>query len=267
MENNLLEKSKNYKLWKILFILVSFFPISFLMKYVSETTHEFLGHCLAGLTVGGSSFNYYVSWIWPYEFGHAFVQFDLVVGNAARAYMMSGGIIACLIVAFSTQLIIYFTLRKNSKRHLVLIIFYHIFFWYGFWAFMNSIGYLIMGGIWDFGDIAGISNLTGIPSWIFIFPGIIFFVLLYYLISVNLYKIFKPFTNFENKYLLMIFWLLIPLIYLLVVLNPTMNVSTPFFIGGIFLMLLPSLFIFLTLHYKIKLWKAILLVKENSDTG
>jgi hypothetical protein len=232
------------------------------MKYVSEITHEFLGHCLAGLTVGGTSFNYYVSWIWPYEFGHAYVQFDIGVGNAARAYMMSGGILACLIVAFSTQLIIFFTLRKRSNRHLGLIIFYHILFWYGFWAFMNSIGYLLIGGLLNFGDIAGISNLTGIPPWAFIIPGIIFFILLFYLISVNSYNIFRPFTKFESKYLLMIFWFLIPLIYLLFVLNPTINISTIFLVLGLFIMFLPSLFIFLTLHFKVKLWKTILIEKE-----
>ena len=145
--------SDSSKLRKILFLIISVLPISFLMKFVSEWTHEFLGHCGIGFLVGGQPINYYVSWFWPLEFGYAIVVFPIGASNISRALMAGGGILTCLIAAISSNIAIYYILKKRAIKSSMVFITLHALFWYGFWAFMNSTGYLLIGSFLNFGDI------------------------------------------------------------------------------------------------------------------
>ena len=211
------------------------------MKYISEWTHEFLGHIGIGVLVGGQPNSYYVSWIWPLEFGNASVFFPIGTNNIAKALVASGGIIACLTVAIVCNLIIYFLLKKKDIRSIIIFVIYHFIFWYGFWAFMNSTGYLLIGSLLNFGDIQNIIYYTQIPHLFFLVVGIFALVFLYYLISINTKAIFKPLLNVKGKWILFIFWLLIPFIFTLLSLNPSINMSLNLFILILVVMFIPSL--------------------------
>ena len=222
------------------------------MKFLSEWTHEYLGHCCIGSLVGGVVNSYYVSWIWPLEFGYAFVSFFGSVEPFPRILMYSGGIIACLTAAFISQGIIAIFRRRNKIRLNWLLIPLNFLFWYGFWAFMNSVGYLLVGGLINFGDIYYISTISGIPNILFLIPGFIAFFLLYYLISNNFYQMFKDLTKIDAKWMLAFFWLLIPITFIFFTINPAITMNSVLIIIAFPLMFIPSIISIILSKYVIK---------------
>ncbi len=233
--------SGNSKWKKLLFLIISVILISFVMKFVSEWTHEFLGHCGIGFLVGGQPINYYVSWIWPLEFGFAIVSFPVGASNISRALVAGGGIIACLIAAISCHITIYYAVRKKAIKSNIVFIILHILFWYGFWAFMNATGYLLVGSLLNFGDIRLIAIYTNISNWVFLIPGFLALLIFYYLISKNFNLLFKPFSSLKTKWKLFVFWLLLPVIFILVSLNPSITISLNLFFIVFPLMFIPSI--------------------------
>ena len=244
----------------VVFGLVSFFLFSFLAKFISEFSHEFLGHCLFSIITGGGYLAYYVSWIWPLKFGYAYTYSNSYI---SEILIISGGIIVCLSISLLVNILIYFFLKIRTLQKLYYAVLIHFSFWLGFWAFVNSVGYLLIGALINFGDIRNLSNATGIENWIFIFPGLIFFLILFYFISVNFYQLFAPFLRIKEEFLVSIFWLLIPVIYILFYFNPQINLKISFFFLGLIIMFLPSIFTFLTLRFKTKLWNRIYTFKDN----
>ncbi len=235
---------------RIVILLLSITIVSFLLKYVSEWTHEFLGHCGFGWLAGGAPQSWYVSWIWPLEFGYASVAFPISTGPIPRAVMMIGGIAACLIAAFTSHSIIFINSRKKilpqGRISTAKLCIFHALFWYGFWAFANSVGYLIIGGLADFGDIYMFRIYTGLPSWVLILLGFLAFFTLYYLISFNASIIFRPLLPHTSlRKILSTFWLSIPLLFLLIFLNPDINVLLWMIPAGIGFAFIPSLLIML----------------------
>jgi len=235
---NIRDNSPNTKEVRIFLFLSSIILISFLMKYFSEWSHEFLGHGGFGFLLGGSLVDYSVSWIWPLEFGFALVNLPLGSGSIARALLASGGIITCGSAAVISQTLIFLVLRKKVLNRIWLFIGFHFIFWYGFWAFMNSIGYLLIGGLLNFGDIGQIVYLTGLPNSLFISIGFVLLIVLYYMISVNTYSLFKPIISLRRKWIVFGIWLFVPIIYICFSLNRDINLSP-----NLFLIMLPIMFI------------------------
>lgn len=226
---------------KLIFCFISAVLISFLMKFISEWTHEFLGHLGIGFLVGGQPISYYVSWIWPLEFGYAIVSFPIGASNIARALMAGGGILTCLIAAVSCHIAIYYIVRKRAIKSSIMFVLLHVLFWYGFWAFMNSTGYLLIGSFLNFGDIRLITIYTGISNWVFLIPGFIALVVCYFLISFNFNSLFKPIIRLKPKWRLFIFWLFLPLIFIIFTLNPDIAISLNLFVIILPLMFIPSI--------------------------
>lgn len=238
-------------------ILIFFFSItmiSFLTKFLSEWTHEFLGHIGFGYLVGGNPVEFKVAWLWPLKFGYAIVHFESSATNAARAVTKGGGIIMCLFMASISQLSVYYLEKTSLRNNWFGEILFHTLFWYGFWAFTNSVGYLLVGSILSYGDIADISYYSGISVWIFTIPGFIFFSLFYYIISINCFHLFYPFVSLQPKWLIFLFWWVIPILYILFYLNPDIIIQIPLFVGGFLIMLIPSLFSYFTIQHKWKFW-------------
>ena len=245
-------QNTNFNWTKLIFFLVSFTIISFFMKYLSEWTHEYLGHCIIGSLVGGIVNSYYVSWIWPLEFGYAFVSFFGSIEPLPRIFMYSGGIITCSTAAFLSQGIIALVGRKNKFKLNWYLIPFNLLFWYGFWAFMNSVGYLLVGGLINFGDIYYISAISGISHLIFLIPGFLAFIVLFYLISKNFYKLFKDFMKIDGRWILTLFWLIIPIVYLFFIINPAITMTIALIIISFPLMFIPSISSIFLAKYMIK---------------
>jgi len=222
------------------------------MKFFSEWTHEYLGHCCIGFLVGGNVNSYYISWIWPLEFGYAFVSFFGSVEPLPRILMYSGGIITCLTAAFLSQGIIALIGRKRVIKLNWQLIPLNLLFWYGFWAFMNSVGYLLVGGLINFGDIYYISAISGIPHIVFLIPGFLAFFVLFYLISNNFYKLFRNFMKIDGRWMLTFFWLIIPIVYLFFIINPAINMTNILMATSFPLMFIPSIISLLLSKYIIK---------------
>jgi hypothetical protein len=212
------------------------------MKYISEFTHEILGHGGFGFLLGGTLVNYYISWIWPLEFGYAFVNLPLGSSSTLRAIVASGGIISCAIGALISHIIIYSFNKKREIRNSYLFILFHFIFWYGVWGFMNSAGYLLVGALLNFGDIGQIVLLTGINNIFFISIGFIELFILYFFISINTYTLFGPLLHLKQKWIIFGIWLLIPIVYLLFIFNPMITISFHLSIFLLPVMFIPSIF-------------------------
>ena len=206
--------------------------------------------------MGGTPVEWYVAWLWPLRLGHAYVEFPSGTSNFAYALMKSGGIITCLTAALISELVIYRFFKHNQQKPMKFWIFLlpHIFFWYGFWAYANSVGYLLVGSILNFGDISGLAMYAGISPWLFVIPGFLFFTLLYYVISLNFYNIFRSLITLKPKWTIFIFWLYIPVLYVLFNLNPGISLNIISYIFGFAIMFIPSVFSFITIHFKWQIW-------------
>ncbi len=136
-------------------LVVVFLLSAFFMKLVSEFVHEVIGHGLFVMLLGGTIRSVYISVLWPYELSH--IQWTLPPLEVwQRVWLYSGGIIAT--GALALVLITYLLVKSPDYRLTV------IFSWLAFWCLMNAAGYLVIGGLHPFGDIAGLMNLNVISS-------------------------------------------------------------------------------------------------------
>ncbi len=211
------------------------------MRYVSEFTHEFFGHCGFGYLVGGQPIEYYVSWIWPLEFGYAIVSLPISAPTYAKFLVSAGGIIACLSAAVISNVVVFIMTQKRNIVHGWKAVGLHLLFWYGFWAFMNSAGYLLVGSLLNFGDIKKMSYVLGISRYYFMLPGTIVLISLYYVTSLNVISLFTQGVEVETKWVVFLFWLLLPVVATCFVLNPTIAIQLCTFAIILSLTFLPSL--------------------------
>ncbi|MFX1437258.1 MAG: hypothetical protein ACFFAA_08750, partial [Promethearchaeota archaeon] len=172
------------------------------------------------------------------------VLFPIGASNISRALMASGGIITCLIAAISSNFIIYYVIRKREINSIITFVTLHSAYWYGFWAFMNSTGYLLIGSLLNFGDIQNIANYAQISNWVFLIPGFLFLGFFYYIISINMNLLFKPLIKLNVKWKIFIFWLLIPLIFVLFSLNPYISIPANLYVLIFAVMFIPSILSF-----------------------
>ncbi len=128
-----------------------FLSIGFIMKILGEVIHEVTGHGLFVLLFGGTITRVHISLLWPYE--PSFIWSSPPANGFAPwqgVWIAVGGILVSLIITCLLQLFLLF--RKSSWPISTSL------FWLAFWTFINPVGYLIMGGIKPFGDVANLIN-------------------------------------------------------------------------------------------------------------
>jgi len=187
--------------------LVEFLLIAFIMKIAGEFVHEVLGHGLFVILFGGRIIQIYLSILWPYEL--SYIRWSGNFENWQIICIEGAGIILCTAFSIVLQTLLLLGI-SNKYRFLTFSI-----FWLAFWTFLNPAGYLILGGISPFGDIAaliGMGVLTGSSS---IIIGLLIFIGSFISISKSLCKIlFRTEMLGELKALrfsLSLFWLIIPI--------------------------------------------------------
>ncbi|MFX0097432.1 MAG: hypothetical protein ACFE7E_06705 [Candidatus Hodarchaeota archaeon] len=180
--------------------------LGFIMKIPSEVIHELVGHGAFVVVFGGVILEIRISLLWPYELSGILFDFPGGISEVQLALVMSGGIVACLVVSLALQIVL--SLKRSKYLWLESSL-----FWLAFWCLMNSTGYLIIGGLAPFGDIWWLIGHGFIDPILSVAIGIFFFLIGFWLLSNilrrNLARIMP-----DNRVRLgtTIFWFIIPLI-------------------------------------------------------
>ncbi|MFB0499909.1 MAG: hypothetical protein ACETWO_01320 [Candidatus Hadarchaeaceae archaeon] len=183
------------------------------MKILGEVIHEVLGHGLFIFLFGGTITRVHIALLWPYE--PSFIWSSPPANGfepSQLAWIAGGGILVSLIISFLLQLFILF--RKSSWPISTSL------FWLAFWTFINPVGYLIMGGIRPFGDVANLINRGVLTQEIALAVGLLIFLLSFFSLSSILRGTLiktRVIKNVKNG--IVLFWFIIPFITLVNILG------------------------------------------------
>jgi len=194
--------------------LTVFIVAGFIIKIISEAVHELLGHGLFVLLFGGEITDFYISILWPYEFSRVEWSLPSGVTSTQMALIHAGGILVCLFTSFLAQA--FLLMKKKIQWHFALTL-----FWLAFWTFMNSTGYLLIGGLAPFGDVYELTNLGVLTTLLFLVIGLIVFVIGFVALSWILRRTFAEVFSIKKASLgVIIFWFIIPIITVAMLANP-----------------------------------------------
>ena len=194
----------------ITIIVLIFLVVGFVTKYLAEAIHELAGHGMFVMLFGGQIKSFYISPLWPYD--RSYINWSLLTSDQnTLIWVIGGGILVTLIVAFLIQFILLYK-RFNLAISLTL-------FWLYFWCFINATGYLIIGGIIHFGDVGELISMGVIAPEVSLALGIGIFIAGFFLISNAMRKILIRFSIKPIKAGLAIFWLIVPLLFVLFIMG------------------------------------------------
>ncbi len=141
--------------------------ISVVGKYLGELIHE-VGHGLPVILFGGSITGVHVSLLWPYEFSSIHWSGSFEAGE--MVWIHAGGILACLAVFGLLQITLLLKEIRDWKLSSSI-------FWVSFWTFLNSTGYLIIGGFRPYGDISDLIGDGVLTQEVSMVTGLILFAM------------------------------------------------------------------------------------------
>ena len=183
-----------------------FLMLAFVMKIIGEFVHEVMGHGFFVLLFGGKIVRVHISLLWPYEFSS--IGWNGNIQSWQRAWIDGGGILVCLIVSLVLQTLL--ILRIMDDWH-----FSSPLFWLSFWAFLNPTGYLILGGITPFGDVAALIAEGVLTQGSSLVIGLTIFLVAFFSLSKIFRDLLLSVDMIRNvtdlRISLSLFWLLIPL--------------------------------------------------------
>jgi len=219
--------------------LAEFMITALLMKITGEFIHEVMGHGLFVLLFGGRIIQVYLSILWPYELSYIWWSGDFERWQII--WIEGGGILVCTAVSVILQVLLLLDVAKHWRWLISL-------FWLAFWTFLNPAGYLILGGISPFGDVAALIARGVLTKTSSIILGLAVFLGSFISISKSLCNILRKADMLReskaSRLSLTLFWLIIPSITLLYCLKT----EQPFQCMGIAgtLSLLPAIVAFIS---------------------
>jgi hypothetical protein len=87
----------------------------------------------------------------------------------AQTWIAGGGILVSIIVSGVLQALLLFNVIKDWRSSTLLL-------WLAFWTFLNPTGYLIIGGVKPFGDVASLITAGVLTQELSLLVGLILFV-------------------------------------------------------------------------------------------
>lgn len=191
-----------------------FLSLGFVAKILGEVVHEVMGHGLFVLAFGGRITNIKISLLWPYELSHiGFVPPPGGFQPWQEVLVDGGGIIMCLAISLISQAILLSSFSKRAHWAISSTL-----FWLAFWTFINPAGYLVVGGIKPFGDIADLISAGVMTQELaFILGFLIFLVSLFTLSKILRNVLGKAGVNEDARWSIVLFWLIVPLLTLVTV--------------------------------------------------
>jgi len=196
--------------------LMVFLSLGFVTKILGEVVHEVMGHGLFVVAFGGRITNIKISLLWPYELSG--IGFAPPAGGFQpwqEVLIDGGGILMCLIVSFTLQAIL---LSSFSKRGNWVVS--SLLFWLAFWTFINPAGYLVVGGIKPFGDVANLISAGVMTQELAFIMGLLIFLVSLFSLSIILRNVLrKAGVKEDARWSIVLFWLIVPLLTLLSVIG------------------------------------------------
>jgi len=191
--------------------LVAFLSLGFVAKILGEVVHELMGHGLFAVAFGGRITSLKISLLWPYELSHiGFVSPPNGFQPWQEVLVDAGGIVMCLAVSFIIQLILLLSFSKRGNWVLSSML-----FWLAFWTFVNPAGYLVVGGIEPFGDVANLISAGIMNQQLAFILGLLIFVFSLFTLSLILRNILRQAgVNGDARWSIVLFWLIVPLLTL-----------------------------------------------------
>jgi hypothetical protein len=194
--------------------LMVFLSLGFVTKILGELVHEVMGHCLFVLAFGGRITGIKISLLWPYE--ASYIKFDPQPPGFLPWQMVlvyASGILVCLMVSFILQVIL---LSSFSKRANWVVS--STLFWLAFWTFVNTAGYLVLGGIKPFGDVAYLISAGVMTQELAFILGLLIFLASLFSLSIILRNVLsKAGVKKDARWSIVLFWLIVPLLTLFTV--------------------------------------------------
>jgi len=186
------------KLW--VFIVI-FLVVGLVMKLVGEAVHELLGHGLSVLLFGGQITDFFISPFWPYEFSR--INWNIPSATPIQmAWILGSGILISAIVSFSIQILLWW---RQFRWQFSLPL-----FWLSFWCFVNAVGYLIVGGVFPFGDVGELIHLEVLTPSLSMIIGAALFLAGFFIFSEILAKTLTTFLMEKTRWAILVFWFVIP---------------------------------------------------------
>jgi hypothetical protein len=213
------------------FLVISLF-IAFVTKVIGEFVHEVMGHGFFILLFGGKIINVHLSLLWPYEL--SYIVWSGTFMPWQQRWIVGGGILVCFIVSGILQSLLLFNIVKDWRLSTPLL-------WLAFWTFLNPTGYLIIGGVKPFGDVASLIADGVLTQQLSLLIGVIVFfvaflslskILITQLTTKSIVKSIK-----ELRLSLALFWAIIPIVTTITCL--AMKLPTPYLQIFTILSLLP----------------------------
>jgi hypothetical protein len=179
--------------------------MAFVTKIVGEFVHEVMGHGFFVLLFGGRIVGIHLSLLWPYEL--SYIRWSGNFMQWQQTWIAGGGITVCFIVSGLLQALLLFKIVKDWRLSSLLL-------WLAFWTFLNPSGYLIIGGVIPFGDVASLIEYRVLTQQSSLLIGLITFsasflslskILIIQLTIKNIVKTIK-----ELRLSLALFWATIP---------------------------------------------------------
>jgi hypothetical protein len=194
--------------------LVVFLSLGFVAKILGEVVHELMGHGLFLLAFGGRITDIGISLLWPY--GLSYIRYAPPSSGFQpwqEALFHGAGILMCLVVSFTLQIVLLLSFSKRGNWVVSSLL-----FWLAFWTFVNSAGYLVVGGIRPFGDIASLIFDGAMTKEIALILGILIFLASLFSLSIIFRNVLsKAGVNQDARWSIVLFWLIIPVLTLLTV--------------------------------------------------
>lgn len=191
--------------------LMAFLSLGFVAKILGEVVHEVMGHGLFAVAFGGRITSVSISLLWPYELSH--IGFAPPSGGFLpwqEVLVDGGGILMCLVVSFIIQLILLLSFSKRGNWVVSSML-----FWLAFWTFINPAGYLVVGGIKPFGDVANLISAGVMTQELALILGLLIFLVSLFTLSIILRNLLrKARVNQEARWSIVLFWLIVPLLTL-----------------------------------------------------
>lgn len=206
--------------------------MAFVSKVIGEFIHEVMGHGLFVLLFGGEIVNVHVSPLWPYEL--SYIQWSGAFMPWEQTWIAGGGILVCFIISGTIQVLLLLDTIKDWRLSNLLL-------WLALWTFLNPAGYLIIGGVRPFGDVAALIEDGVLTQESSLLIGLIAFFASFLSLSKilgNQLIIKGIITNRKELRLpLTLFWVTIPIVTAIACFG--MKLSMPYFLICVILSLVP----------------------------
>lgn len=191
--------------------LMVFLSLGFVTKILGEVVHEVIGHGLFALAFGARITDIKISLLWPYDLSSIrFAPLPSSFQPWQQVLFYGGGILMCLIVSFTLQLILLLSFSKRGNWVVSSML-----FWLVFWTFISSAGYLIVGSMEPFGDVASLIATGVMTKGIALILGLSIFLVGLFPLSIILRNVLrKARVNEDARWSIVFFWLIVPLLTL-----------------------------------------------------